>query len=85
MSEILVIDKEQLPEIFRQVAVLVASEIRELPPIVHEIMTKKELADYLRCDVSKINRLMKDGLPFVKFGDAPRFYKSDIDNWLKNK
>lgn len=85
MSEILVIEKEQLPEIFRQVAVLVASEIREHPPQVLEIMTKKELAEYLRCDVSKINRLMKEGLPFVRFGDTPRFYKSDIDTWLKRK
>lgn len=49
-----------------------------------ELMTKAELADYLRCDVSKINRLMKDGLPWEPFGSTPRFRKADIDHWLRN-
>jgi excisionase family DNA binding protein len=47
-----------------------------------EIMTKSEVADYLRCDISKINRLMRKGLPSTPFGSVPRFYKSDIDHWL---
>ncbi len=50
---------------------------------VREIMTKAELADYLRCDVSKINRLM-GSMPHLSFGSTPRFRKSAIDEWLTN-
>lgn len=82
MSEIIVIDAEKLPDIFRQSMKFVIGELLEQKPI-SEIMTKSELAEYLRCDVSKINRFMKKGLPFVMFGDTPRFYRTDIDKWLK--
>jgi excisionase family DNA binding protein len=50
-------------------------------------MTKRELAEYLRCGISKINRLMKkiseEKVPFEMFGDTPRYRKTDIDAWLK--
>lgn len=80
MSELVVIDAEKIPDIFRQSFELVLSElsVKRL-----DVMTKSELADYLRCDVQKISRYMKKGLPFVMFGDTPRFYRDDIDKWLK--
>jgi excisionase family DNA binding protein len=85
MSEIVVIEKEKLPELFRQFAVVIVQEMRDEPKPILEIMTKKEIAEYLRCDVSKINRFMKNGMPFVHFGDTPRFYRADVDKWLREK
>lgn len=50
-----------------------------------EVMTKRELADYLRVSVATIDRKMKEGLPFVKVSEeSPRFYRSQIDGWLNN-
>jgi len=80
MSQLVVVDVEKIPDIFRQSFELVLSEITAKRL---DVMTKSELADYLRCDVQKINRYMKKGLPFVMFGETPRFYRDDIDNWLK--
>ncbi len=57
--------------------------IEETSARTPELMTKGELAEYLRCDVSKINRKMKEGLPYIVFGNHPRYRKSDIDYWLE--
>ncbi len=84
MAEILVLTKNELSEIIRQTACAVADDLRNDIETrqTRELMTKTELADYLRCDVSKINRYMKQGLPHEPFGSAPRFRKSNIDRWL---
>ena len=64
-----------------------AAELRDELASKHtpELMTKAELAEYLRCDVSKINRYMDNGLPVEQFGSTPRFRKVDIDRWLKDE
>ncbi len=86
MSEIIVLTREQLQEIIREAVLLVSQDLLKLirENAAKEVMTKNELADCLRCDISKINRLMKEDLPFVKFGEHPRFYRAQIDDWLKN-
>lgn len=83
---IVVLEQSQIEEIARQAAVFAVSQLdrQEVKP-TPEIMTKAELAEYLRCDISKINRFMKSGLPHFYFGDTPRFRKSAIDSWLENK
>jgi excisionase family DNA binding protein len=84
MSEIVVLDKSQLEEMLQRAGRFAASIVLEkAEKVSSELMTKQELAVYLRCDISKINRLMKKDLPFFMFGETPRFRKSDIDNWLK--
>lgn len=84
MSELIVITPERLDEIVRQAASAVVTDLRnEFTKPTPELLTKTELAKYLRCDVSKINRLMKDGLPHFPFGGHPRYRKSDIDRWLQ--
>lgn len=82
--EVAVISKDEIREYIRQAAMLAAESVRETAK-TPELMIKTELAEYLRCDVSKINRYMKKGLPFEKFGDHPRFRKSSIDAWLKGE
>lgn len=86
-TEIVVLSKSEYKEILRQNAVAVASELltRIDTKSVPELMTKTELAEYLKCSVSKINDQMKKGLPTEYFGDVPRFRKSKIDEWLAKK
>lgn len=86
MTEIVVLSKYELSELLRQNARMIVMELREeiKSKPFREVMTKKELAEYLRCDSQKINRYMKLGLPYEQFGDHPRFRKSSIDEWLKS-
>lgn len=48
-----------------------------------EILTKEQLADYLKVDLNTVkNLLYRKKLPKVKIGKEFRFLKDDIDNWL---
>lgn len=48
----------------------------------YEVMTVKETADYLRCHVSTIYRLLKRGaLPAFRVGSDWRFNREQIDKW----
>jgi excisionase family DNA binding protein len=82
-----VLSKDEIHALIHQAASAVIADLREEleRPRTPELMTKHELAEYLRCDVSKVNRYMKEGLPFEMFGSHPRFRKSDIDAWLKDE
>jgi predicted DNA-binding transcriptional regulator AlpA len=49
-----------------------------------EIMTKAQAATYIGCSVASVTRFMRSGLPHhKKDGGYPRFYKSEIDDWVK--
>lgn len=51
-----------------------------------EIMTIKEVADYLRMSEFSIYRLLKeDGIPGFKVRGQWRFKKSLIDRWIESK
>jgi excisionase family DNA binding protein len=84
MMQVTVLTEAQIEEIARQAAMFAVSQLerQEVKP-TPEIMTKAELAEYLRCDRSKIERFMKTGLPYFYFGDTPRFRKSAVDEWLE--
>lgn len=86
-DKFVVLTSQQLLDIIEHTAHRTAIHLRDdvASASTPEIMTKTELADYLRCDVSKINRYMTQGLPFERFGGHPRFRKSDIDRWLRNE
>ncbi|ELA7315798.1 methylation-associated defense system helix-turn-helix domain-containing protein MAD1 [Vibrio alginolyticus] len=48
-----------------------------------EILTLKELADYLKLAEKTAYRLTAEGkLPGFKVGGSWRFRKSDIDSWI---
>lgn len=85
-ENIIVLTESGLAELVRTTAYDVVTDLYDRLTTFRalEIMTKDELAIYLRCDVSKINRYMKQGLPFEQFGKHPRFYKVDIDTWLRS-
>lgn len=53
------------------------------------LMSVRELADYLRLDKQTIYRKMGKNelppIPFLKIGTSYRFRKEDIDAWLKRQ
>lgn len=87
MNKVILLTEGELSDIIRRTADAVVSKLRDdiETSRTTELMTKTELADYLRCDVSKINRYMKKGLPHEPFGSAPRFRKASIDRWLQSE
>lgn len=47
------------------------------------ILTAKEVADYLRCHISTVYRLVKTGkLPGFRLGADWRFREDALQNWL---
>jgi excisionase family DNA binding protein len=51
-----------------------------------EILTVKQLAEYLKCCPSSLYRLIKHGgVPYFRLGSDYRFDKSTIDTWIRNK
>jgi len=51
--------------------------------IMTQIMTTKELAEYLRLHQITICKLSKEGkIPSVRIGSRWRFDKEVIDNWI---
>jgi excisionase family DNA binding protein len=53
---------------------------------VGEVMTVKDLSDYLQCNQSTIYRLLKRGeLPAFKVGSDWRFMTEEIRTWCKRK
>lgn len=52
----------------------------------NDIMTMKEVADYLKLNEKTAYRLTSDGkLPAFKVGGSWRFRKSEIDQWIKDQ
>jgi excisionase family DNA binding protein len=83
MQRISAFTEDELAELLTRAARLGASQaIQQSQP--KEVMTKKELAEYLRVSVPTIDRKMKEGLPHsYQIGESsPRFYRSKIDAWL---
>ena len=51
-----------------------------------DIMTIKEVADYLRLTEKTAYRLAAEGkIPGFKVGGSWRFMRGDINNWITNK
>jgi len=53
---------------------------------MQEVMTTKQLADYLQVKESTVKKKIKEGrIPAIKLGRAWRFKKSVIDKWLEKE
>jgi excisionase family DNA binding protein len=51
-----------------------------------DIMTMKEVADYLKINDKTAYKLAAEGkIPGFKVGGAWRFKKSEIDSWIKEQ
>jgi excisionase family DNA binding protein len=51
--------------------------------MAEEMLTKEELAGFLKIGPRTIDRLRKEGLPYIKVGSAVRFEKSKVLDWLE--
>lgn len=47
------------------------------------LLKKNELAQRLRVSISTIDKLMTEGMPFEKIGNAVRFDYPDVREWLR--
>ena len=51
-----------------------------------DLMTTKELSEYLQLDPMTIYKLLKSGdIPANRVGHQWRFFRSDIDDWIRSK
>ena len=51
-----------------------------------DLMTTKELSEYLQLDRRTIYKLLKSGdIPANRVGHQWRFFRSDIDDWIRSK
>ena len=54
--------------------------------MLDDLMTTKELAEYLQLDRMTIYKLLKSGeIPANRVGHQWRFFRSDIDSWIRSK
>jgi excisionase family DNA binding protein len=54
------------------------------PELLDKIMTLQELADYLQCHPTTIYRMLRERkLPAFKIGSDWRFFKVEIDRWVR--
>ena len=51
-----------------------------------DLMTTKELSEYLQLDRMTIYKLLNSGdIPANRVGHQWRFFRSDIDDWIRSK
>ena len=55
-----------------------AGDIRELP----RLLTLPEVAEVLRVSPKTVQRLLKRGLPCIRFGRSVRFEPKAVSRWL---
>lgn len=46
------------------------------------LLNKQEIAKELRLSVSMVDKLMKQGLPFIKIGKSVRFDCEQVKKWV---
>src|ERR1035438_2525021 len=57
-----------------------------LPPMETDIMTLKEVADYLRLSEKTVTRMAQEGqIPAQKLAHQWRFQRSSVASWLVNR
>lgn len=54
--------------------------------VINDLITKQEVAEQLHCSTKHVERLLKEGLPFVPVGVRKKLYSlSSVLNWIKSK
>jgi len=51
---------------------------------MNDILTKKEVTQYLKCSLGMVDKLMND-IPYYKIGRSVKFRKEDIVEYLNHK
>lgn len=72
--------REQVKE---AVAEALAEVVPARQPAAPALLTSDELAQSLKVSRSKLDELVRAGLPFVKVGSTRRYELAEVLNWLK--
>ena len=63
---------------------LVSTPRKDSEPMLSDVMTVSEVAEYLRVNPQTVYRKAKAGeMPVLRIGRAIRFRKSELEDWLK--
>lgn len=49
------------------------------------MLTKKELAEFLKVHVNTIDNFVRQGMPHYRFGKSVRFDQTEVLEWFKKK
>ena len=53
---------------------------------INDLITKAEVAEHLHCSIRQVERLLKEGLPFVPIGVRKKLYSlQSVLNWVKSR
>lgn len=50
-----------------------------------ELLTKDDMCALLKISMSKLDKQIDEGLPFIYVGETKRFEKETVIKWLKEK
>lgn len=54
--------------------------------VMDELVTKQQVADVLHCSIRHVERLLREGLPFIPVGERKKLYNlSSVMNWIKSR
>lgn len=54
-------------------------------PVTEPLLSRSDLGRELRISIATIDRLVRDGMPFIQVGGSKRFKQSDAMTWLAKK
>lgn len=54
--------------------------------VMSDLITKQEVAERLHCSIRHVERLLKEGLPFIPVGERKKLYSlGSVMNWIKSR
>ena len=79
---VILLTPQQLRELVREA---VAEALADHAPSELAVLDRLGLSKALGCSVSTIDRLRKEGAPFVSVGDVARFELPHVLQWLRER
>lgn len=82
MSRVAVVELEELRSLVTSTLAEMLEGFSPGAP-AHEVLTRAEAAEFLRCSLPQLGRLVRlQGLPFHVLGDSRRFLRAELLAWL---
>jgi len=52
---------------------------------MNDILTKKEVSQFLKCSIGMVDKLMSNNLPYYKIGRNVKFKREEIIDYLEER
>lgn len=52
---------------------------------MNDILTKKEVSEFLKCSIGMVDKLMSNNLPYYKIGRNVKFKREEIIDYLEER